>query len=64
MMYDWIRYYGYDTIVIATKSDKISKGNYQKHFKIIRRKLDMPSTDKIIPVSSLKKKVWINCGKS
>ena len=64
MMYDWIRYYGYDTIVIATKSDKISKGNYQKHFKIIRRKLDMPSTDKIIPVSSLKKegvdKLWAN----
>lgn len=64
MMYDWIRHYGYDIIVIATKSDKISKGNYQKHFKIIRRKFDMPSTDKIIPVSSFKKegvdKLWAN----
>ena len=55
MMYDWIKHYGYNTIVIATKSDKISRGNYQKHFKIIRKKLGMPPTDKIIPISSLKK---------
>ncbi|HZJ76790.1 MAG TPA: ribosome biogenesis GTP-binding protein YihA/YsxC [Oscillospiraceae bacterium] len=62
MMYDWIKYYGYDAVVIATKSDKISRGNYQKHLKTIRGKLGMPSTDKIIPVSSLKKegmdKLW------
>lgn len=62
MMYDWIKHYGYGTIVIATKSDKISRGNYQKHFKVIREKLQMSSTDKIIPVSSLKKegidKLW------
>lgn len=62
IMYNWIRHYGYGTIVIATKSDKISRGNYQKHFKIIREKLGMSPTDKIIPVSSLKKegidKLW------
>lgn len=62
MMYDWIKHYGYGTIVIATKADKISRGNYQKQFKIIRQKLGMSSTDKIIPVSSLKKEgtdqVW------
>lgn len=55
MMYDWIRYYEYETIIIATKSDKISRGNYQKHLKIIRNKLGMLPTEKIIPVSSLKK---------
>lgn len=64
MMYDWIRHYGYGTIVVATKSDKISRGNYQKHFKIIREKLGMSPTDKIIPVSSLKKEgadeLWSN----
>ena len=62
MMYDWIKHYGYGTVVIATKSDKISRGNYQKHFKIIRKKLGMAAKDKIIPISSLKKegvdKLW------
>lgn len=30
MMYQWIKSFGYRGIVIATKADKISKGNYQK----------------------------------
>jgi len=62
MMYDWIRHYGYGTIVVATKSDKISKANYQKHFNIIRKKLGMLPEDKLIPISSLKRqgidKLW------
>jgi len=62
MMYDWIRHYGYGTIVVATKSDKISKANYQKHFNIIRKKLGMSPEDKLIPISSLKRqgidKLW------
>ncbi len=62
MMYDWIKHYGYGSIVIATKSDKISRGKHQKHIKIIREKLGMSPTDKVIPVSSLKKqgtdKLW------
>jgi len=62
MMYDWIKHYGYGTIVVATKSDKISKANYQKHFKIIRQKLGMSPEDKLIPISSLKRqgidKLW------
>ncbi|OPJ56318.1 ribosome biogenesis GTP-binding protein YihA/YsxC [Alkalithermobacter paradoxus] len=53
-MYEWIKYFGYECTVIATKSDKISKGNYQKHFSIIRKKLGL-SDEKIIPISSLKK---------
>lgn len=62
MMYDWIKHYGYGSIVVATKSDKISKGAYQKHFKVIREKLGMSPEDKIIPISSLKRegidKLW------
>lgn len=62
MMYDWIKHYGYGTIVVATKSDKISRGQYQKHFKIIRQKLGMSPEDKLIPISSLKRegieKLW------
>lgn len=64
MMYDWIKHYGYGAIVIATKSDKVSRGSMQKHFKIIREKLGMSPEDKIIPISSLKKegidKLWNN----
>ena len=62
MMYDWIKHYGYGSIVVATKSDKISKGAYQKHFKMIREKLEMEPEDKLIPISSLKRqgidKLW------
>src|SRR5690606_32939874 len=62
MMYDWIKHYGYGSIVVATKSDKISRGKYQKHFKMIREKLGMSPEDKIVPISSLTKegvdKLW------
>lgn len=62
LMYDWIKYFGYGSIVVATKADKISRGKYQKHFKMIRQKLGMSPEDKIIPISSLKKqgidKLW------
>lgn len=55
MMYDWIKHFGFGSIVIATKSDKITKGRMPKHLKMIREKLKMPKEDKIIPISSLKK---------
>ena len=55
MMYEWIKYFGYDCVVIATKADKISKGQYQKHISIIRKKLNLEKDEKVIPLSSLKK---------
>lgn len=55
MMYDWIRSFGYKGIVIATKADKISKGKWQKHVKVIREKLGVEDSDLIIPYSSEKK---------
>lgn len=55
MMYDWIKYYGYDCVVIATKADKISRGQYLKHMSVIRKKLQLEKDEKIIPVSSSKK---------
>lgn len=55
LMYEWIKHFGYDCVVIATKSDKISRGNYQKHISIIRKKLNMDKEEKVIPISSLKK---------
>lgn len=55
LMYEWIKHFGYNCVVIATKADKISRGQYQKHISIIRKKLQMESSKKVIPVSSLKK---------
>lgn len=62
LMYEWIKHYGYGTIVVATKSDKISKTQQQKQFKVIREALQMEPEDKIVAISSLKKegidKLW------
>ncbi|HEY4544589.1 MAG TPA: ribosome biogenesis GTP-binding protein YihA/YsxC [Tissierellaceae bacterium] len=53
-MYEWIKHYGYTGIVIGTKADKISKGQWQKHEKIIRQKLKMTKDCIFIPYSSEK----------
>ncbi len=54
-MYDWIAHYGFNPIIIATKSDKISKGQRQKHINIIRKTLDCVEGTPIIPFSALNK---------
>lgn len=54
-MYDYLRYYGLDGIVAATKSDKISNNERARNIKEIRKTLDMNKNDIVIPVSSLKR---------
>ncbi|MCI8285632.1 MAG: YihA family ribosome biogenesis GTP-binding protein [Firmicutes bacterium] len=54
-MYEYLKYFGLDGIVVATKSDKISRNEMQKKLSAIRKILGMKSEDKLIPVSSLKK---------
>lgn len=54
-MYDWLKHYGLAGIVVATKSDKISKNELTKNLSIIRKTLDMDKEDKIVAVSSFKK---------
>lgn len=54
-MYNYLKHYGLDGLVVATKADKISRNHYQKHMKVIRQTLGMGPDDKIIPISSLKK---------
>ena len=55
MMYERIKHFGYNCVVIATKADKISRGQYQKHISIIRKKLQLEKDEKVIPLSSSKK---------
>jgi GTP-binding protein len=54
-MYRWCLEYGFNPIVIATKSDKISRGQINKHTAIIRKKLNCIEGTPILPFSSLKK---------
>ena len=54
-MYQWMRHYGYDPIIIATKLDKINRSQIQKHVKAIRIGLEAEKDTIIIPYSSLSK---------
>lgn len=53
-MYRWIKAYGYDAIIAATKADKISKGQRQKYLNIIKKELGLQEEDRLIAFSSLK----------
>lgn len=61
-MYHWIKSFGYDAIIVATKADKIARGQWQKHENIIKKELDVDENDLIISFSSSKKtnvdKLW------
>lgn len=54
-MYQYLRHYGLDGIVVATKADKVSRNEMQKCIKQIRTTLKLSQDDLVIPVSSLKK---------
>ena len=54
-MYSYLRHYGLDGIVVATKADKIPKNQMQKYIKVIRNTLKLTEEDVVIPVSSLKR---------
>lgn len=54
-MYDYLKHYGLDGIVVATKSDKVSRNEMSKCISVIRKNLKMEPEDKIIAVSSLKR---------
>jgi GTP-binding protein len=54
-MYEYLKHYGLDGLVVATKSDKISRNEMQKNMARIRKVLGMGKDDILIPVSALKK---------
>jgi GTP-binding protein len=55
-MYEYLKHYGLDGLVAATKSDKISKNETTKSIAQIRKSLRMEPDDLVIPVSALNKK--------
>lgn len=54
-MYEYLRHYGLDGIVAATKADKVSRNEMQKCIRIIRDTLGLSADDQVIPVSALKR---------
>ena len=54
-MYQYLRHYGLDGIVVATKADKVSHNEAQKCISVIRKALDLSADDKVIPESALKR---------
>ncbi len=51
-MYDWLMNSNIPTLIVATKADKISRGQWQKHLKAIKDAFDLPGTDVILPFSA------------
>lgn len=55
LMYDWIKHYNKEVIIVATKLDKLKKAEVKPSEKTIRTTLGLRPADKIIFFSSLKK---------
>ena len=52
MMYDWIKHYHNEVIVVATKADKIKRSQLQKQLSVIRKGLELTANDKLVAFSS------------
>ncbi|GLY10141.1 ribosome biogenesis GTP-binding protein YihA/YsxC [Pseudobacillus badius] len=52
MMYHFLKHYNIPVIVVATKADKIPKGKWQKHLKVVKEKLEFNPADDIVVFSS------------
>lgn len=61
-MYNWIKSFGFNGIVVATKHDKIKKSQLQKHIKVIRDALGMDKDAVLVTTSTMNRKgkyeVW------
>ncbi|MFT8320558.1 MAG: ribosome biogenesis GTP-binding protein YihA/YsxC [Bacillus sp. (in: firmicutes)] len=62
LMYDFLKHYDIPCVIIATKADKISKSQWQKHLKVTKETFDLSEKDYLILFSSEtgegKDKVW------
>ncbi|MCD7032886.1 ribosome biogenesis GTP-binding protein YihA/YsxC [Metabacillus sp. GX 13764] len=52
LMYGFIKHYDLPVIIVATKADKIPKGKWQKHLKVIKEDLQVEKGDKLVLFSS------------
>ena len=52
LMYNYLKYYNIPVTIIATKSDKVSKNNYDKNKKILKETLNLEEKDDLILFSA------------
>ncbi|MEK4178279.1 ribosome biogenesis GTP-binding protein YihA/YsxC [Aeribacillus sp. FSL K6-1121] len=52
MMYEFLKYHGIPAVIVATKADKIPKGKWQKHLKVVKETLKMEKNDPLILFSA------------
>lgn len=55
-MYKWIKSFGFNGIVVATKHDKVKKSQLKKHIDIIRKELGMGLDDVLVTTSTSTRK--------
>ncbi|WP_043934209.1 ribosome biogenesis GTP-binding protein YihA/YsxC [Bacillus sp. EB01] len=51
-MYEFLKHYNIPCIIIATKADKIPKGKWQKHLKVVKQTLNADPNDPMVLFSS------------
>ncbi|WP_040412426.1 ribosome biogenesis GTP-binding protein YihA/YsxC [Desulfosporosinus sp. OT] len=51
-MQQWLRTMEVPTLVVATKVDKVSRGQWPKHLNVIAKALDVPDVSLILPFSA------------
>ena len=51
-MYEFLKYHSIPVIVIATKADKIPRGKWNKHIKVVKDKLNLREEDDFVLFSS------------
>lgn len=54
-MYNYLKHFGLDGVVVATKADKVSRNELQKCVGTIRKTLELSKQDLVIPISVLKR---------
>ncbi len=52
LMYEWLKHYGYQIILVATKSDKLKRSELAKKMAVIAKALSLGKEDVMIPFSS------------
>lgn len=52
MMYEFLKHYMIPVIIIATKADKVPRGKWNKHLKIVKETLDVAPEDPVVLFSS------------
>jgi len=53
MMNEWFKHFGYNVVVVATKSDKLTKNELKKSENVIKETLKLSTEDKLYFFSSL-----------